>query len=178
MKHILGSTSNSNLTQVQDGDSQPNAVDLRLDRVLRNEQRVFEISNDHKKHRGSTEVHTNEDGYFYLEPGHYEVIMENIISVGEHEAGWVITRSSFIRNGCYLTSGLYDSEYYGAMAGALHVTVGPALIKRGTRIGQFLLFDAEMLHPYEGSYGFSKDGQPKLDEQFLYGHQAIKPTKS
>ena len=34
MKHILGPTSKSTLTNVQEGDSQPNAVDLRLNKVF------------------------------------------------------------------------------------------------------------------------------------------------
>jgi deoxycytidine triphosphate deaminase len=39
------------------------------------------------------------------------------------------------------------------MAGALHVNVGNAAIKQGTRVGQFLLFEAESLNQYAGSYG-------------------------
>lgn len=157
MKHIMGPSSKSSLTQVQEGDVQPNAVDLRLGKVFKiNGEKVFEISNEHKTHRGSHEVAPDQDGFFYLEPGHYEVVMENIIRVGEGEAGWVITRSTLNRNGCFLTSGLYDSGYHGVMAGVLHVTVGPARIKQGTRIGQYLSFNAEALHNYNGDYGIGK----------------------
>ena len=157
MKHIMGPGSKSSLTCVQQGDVQPNAVDLRLDKVFKiNDQAVFEISNDHKKHRGGSEVTPDSDGYFNLEPGNYEVVMENIIRVGEGEAGWVITRSTLNRNGCFLTSGLYDSGYHGVMAGVLHITSGPARIKKGTRIGQYLSFNAEALHTYDGDYGIGK----------------------
>jgi deoxycytidine triphosphate deaminase len=119
------------------------------------------VSNDHKKHRGNQEVLPDSEGYFFLEPGHYEVVMENIISVGEGEAGWVITRSTLNRNGCFLTSGLYDSGYHGVMAGVLHVTVGPAKIKKGTRIGQYLSFKAESLSSYDGDYGIGKSHDNK-----------------
>lgn len=157
MKHIMGPNSTSSLTGVQEGDVQPNAVDLRLGKVFKiNSENLFEISNEHKKHRGGYEVAPDQDGYFYLEPGHYEVVMENIINVGEGEAGWVITRSTLNRNGCFLTSGLYDSGYHGVMAGVLHVTAGPARIKKGTRIGQYLSFNAEALHKYDGDYGIGK----------------------
>lgn len=162
MKHIMGPQSKSSLTGVEDGDSQPNAVDLRLGKVFRiNPDTIFEISNDYKKHRGSHEIHPDSNGWFYLEPGHYEVVMENIIRVGEGEAGWVITRSTLNRNGCFLTSGLYDSGYHGAMAGVLHVTVGPAMIKQGTRIGQYLNFDAETHRMYDGDYGIGKEHDAK-----------------
>lgn len=161
MKHIMGKDSLSSLTNVQEGDVQPNAVDLRLGKVFRIQPTTFEVSNEHKHHRGTSEVIPNEHGYFYLEPGHYEVVMENIINVGEGEAGWVITRSTLNRNGLFLTSGLYDTGYHGVMAGVLHVTVGPARIKQGTRIGQYLSFSAEALHSYEGSYGLKSEHDKK-----------------
>lgn len=156
MKHILGPNSKSTLSNVEDGDSQPNAVDLRLGKVFKINEDTFEVSNEHKKHRGSIELKPDPEGYYNLAPGHYEVVMENIIHVGEGEAGWVITRSTLNRNGCFLTSGLYDSGYHGVMAGVLHVTVGYARIKQGTRIGQYLSFDSEALHLYDGDYGVNK----------------------
>lgn len=162
MKHILGPNSRSTLTNVGDGDSQPNAIDLRLGKVFPIKKNVFEISNDYKKHRGTEpELTPDADGYYTLEPGEYEVVMENIIHVGENEAGWVITRSTLNRNGLFLTSGLYDSGYHGVMAGVLHVTVGPARIKQGTRIGQYLSFDSESLGSYDGDYGVGKTHDTK-----------------
>jgi len=162
MKHIMGPNSKSTLTNVQNGDVQPNAVDLRLGKVFRiKTEEIFEISNDHKKHRGSEELIPDSEGYYTLYPGSYEVVMENIINVGEGEAGWVITRSTLNRNGCFLTSGLYDSGYHGVMAGVLHVTSGWAKIKQGTRIGQYISFDAEALHKYDGDYGISKSHDAK-----------------
>ena len=87
--------------------------------------------------------------------------MENIITVGEGEAGWVITRSTLNRNGVFITSGLYDSGYNGVMAGAMHISCGPMFIKRGTRVGQFLLFKSETLKLYDGDYGLNKEHDQK-----------------
>lgn len=161
MKHILGPFSRSTLTNVQEGDSQPNAVDLRLGKIYKINDEVFEVSNDHKKHRGSEELFPDGEGYFNLGIGSYEVVMENIIHVGKSEAGWVITRSTLNRNGCYITSGLYDTGYHGVMAGVLHVTTGPARIKQGTRIGQYLSFDSESVGSYDGDYGINKEHDKK-----------------
>lgn len=156
MKHIMGPNSTSFLTGVIEGDVQPNAVDLRLDKVFTISTAAFEVSNEHKNHRGSFPLLAGADGYFTLAPGSYEVVMENIITVGEGEAGWVVTRSTLNRNGLFLTSGLYDSGYNGTMAAVLHVTTGVARIKQGTRIGQYLNFDSESLHMYNGDYGLNK----------------------
>ena len=165
MKHILGPNSKSKLTNVLKGDSQPNAVDVRLEKIFKILPNVFEISNDTKKHRGSEEILPDEDDYFTLQPGSYEVVMENLVRVGEGEAGWVITRSTLNRNGCFITSGLYDSGYHGVMAGVLHITIGPARIKKGTRIGQYLSFDAEALRTYDGDYGVGKQHDEKYKIQ-------------
>jgi len=161
MKHIAGPNSRSSLTNIQEGDVQPNAVDLRLGKVLKIRPSTFTITEDEKTHRGSVELQVNQEGYYVLPEGHYEVVMENIIEVGDGEAGWVITRSTLNRNGVFLTSGLYDSGYHGVMAATMHVTAGPMRIKPGTRIGQYLSFDSEALSKYEGSYGLKSEHDQK-----------------
>lgn len=161
MKHIMSPTLPAELlTKVQEGDSQPNAVDLRVDKIFKLKDEVFEISESEKKHRGSDEVAPT-DGYFNLEPGTYEIIMENIVNIPEGYAGWVITRSTLNRNGLFITSGLYDSGYNGVMAGCLHVEHGPAKIEKGSRVGQFLMFEAETLSMYDGDYGIGKEHDKK-----------------
>ena len=161
MKHIQSPNSRSTLTNVEQKDIQPNAVDLRLDKVLKVGDSDFVISEDFKQHRGSIEVEPDLDGWFYLEEGHYEVVMKNMVNVGHNEAGFVITRSTLNRNGLFLTSGLYDTGYVGVMAGMLHVTIGPARIKQGTRIGQYLNFEAESIKVNNGSYGTGKEHDKK-----------------
>jgi deoxycytidine triphosphate deaminase len=166
MIHIQASDTQSSLTNVKPEDVQPNAVDLRLDKVFAIRPVLFTIGEDEngketKAHRGSLEMYPDKDGYFYLNPGSYEVVMENIINVGADEAGWVITRSTLNRNGLFITSGLYDSGYHGVMAGALHVIGAAAKIKRGTRVGQFLLFTSQSVKKYDGDYGIGKEHDKK-----------------
>lgn len=164
MKHIQGPNSRSSLTNVQEQDVQPNAVDLRLGKVFFIRPAAFIIDEEQKTHRGSVELSPDPDGYYTLVEGHYEVVMENVIEVGEGEAGWVITRSTLNRNGVFLTSGLYDTGYHGVMAGVMHVTCGPMKIKPGTRIGQYLSFDSEALSKYDGSYGIGKAHDEKYGD--------------
>jgi deoxycytidine triphosphate deaminase len=164
MLHIMHHENASSLTNVKDEDIQPNAVDLRLDKIFEIHKSPFVISEEEKKHRGSVEIQPNQEGWFYLMPGTYEIVMENIINVGQDEAGWVITRSTLNRNGVFITSGLYDSGYHGVMAGALHVTTGPLKIQRGTRVGQFLLFKSESMSLYNGSYGLNSEHDKKYGE--------------
>lgn len=176
MKHLASSNSNSRLIKVsRDGEGkeipgfdevqvQPNAIDLKVESLMQIDDTMFTIDEDKKEHRGSKSVPTK-DGYWQLEAGkRYEVIFEGVVDIAEGEAGWVITRSTLNRNGLFLTSGLYDSGYKGVMAGCLHVTSGPAQIKKGTRLGQFILFTAESLSSYDGDYGVDSEHDKKYDE--------------
>ena len=161
MRNVGSNTSKSSLTNVQEDDVQPNAIDLRLGKVLRVMSETFTIDETQKLHRGAEEVKVGQDGYWSLAPGAYEVVMENVVTVADGEAGMVITRSTLNRNGVYLTTGLYDSGYTGMMAAVMHVTTGYMRIKPGTRIGQYLCFDAETLSMYDGDYGLGKEHDAK-----------------
>lgn len=161
MIHIMGPNSKSRLTNVEDNDVQPNAVDLKVKELFRIHDTLFLIDEENREHRETSKVPLDEDGYWVLEPGSYEIIMDNNISVGMGEAGWVITRSSLNRNSVHLSSGLYDSGYEGIMAACMHVNSGSMKIKPGTRVGQYISFKSEALHAYDGAYGFNADGTPK-----------------
>lgn len=173
MIHIYGPQSNSKLTEVQEMDIQPNAIDLRLDKLFKfTSPGPFTLSaDDAKHHRAIEEVEPQSGGWFSLPAGTYQIVMQNTVSIGPDEAGWVITRSSLNRNGIFITSGLYDSGYNGVMAGALHATC-PFVIQRGARVGQFLLFKAESLKQYDGSYGFGKSHDQIYGVANEYGNQS------
>ncbi len=49
------------------------------------------------------------------------------------------------------------------MAEVLHVNVGLARIKPGTRIGQYLSWKAEALSNYDGDYGKGKEHDQKYE---------------
>jgi len=157
MINIGGNTTSSLLSKVQSGDVQPNAVDLRLGKVYSINPLTINIDEDQKIHRGTEEIFCRTDGYYKLDVGHYEVVMDNEITVGPGEAGFVITRSTLNRNGVFITSGLYDTGYSGVMAGVMHVSIGPMRVKPGTRIGQYLNWSAESLSNYDGDYGKGKE---------------------
>jgi len=176
MKHIMGPDSRSVLTNVQEQDVQPNAVDLRLGKVFKVSSSTFKIDEKEKAHRGSYEIKPDASGYYNLAEGHYEVVMDNMITVGEGEAGWVITRSTLNRNGVFLTSGLYDTGYDGVMAGMMHVTCGPMRIQKGTRIGQYLSFNAEALSSYDGDYGRKKSHDKKYQEPTAIDQASLAAT--
>lgn len=161
MIHLVSKSSTSTLSDYTTDQVQPNAMDLKVDKIFAIKyENMFEISEDGKTHRGSVELKPDSNGWWTLGPGTYEIIMEGEITIGHDEAGWVITRSTLNRNGVFITSGLYDSGYKGVMAGAMHVTGHNGSmrfrIQQGTRVAQFLLFKAEAVNQYDGDYGTGK----------------------
>lgn len=163
MINVASPNSTSHLSIFEPNQVQPNAVDICVDQIF-TARGMFVLTEDYKHHRPEREEVPLESITFkdqsfqgwHLEPGYYEFLAQGVIHMGPDEAGYVIVRSSLNRNGIFITSGLYDSGYRGVMAGALHVTQ-PAILGYGTRIGQFVLFKAEALNQYDGSYGLGKD---------------------
>ena len=134
---------------------QPNAIDIRLNKVFRILPNVFEIdAANNKKHRGVEELQPDENGFWYLEPGEYEISCIETVEVGPDEMGLIVTRSTLNRNGCRIFGCVFDSGYKGELALRLSVGVAPIKIQQGTRVAQYVSYKSEVLHQYNGSYGF------------------------
>ena len=165
MKHVMSETTETKITNVKDEDIQPNAIDLRIGKILRNiteteeirdriKTRVlhdFSLINDEKVHLPKEEIKPK-DGVYSLKQGYYLVEFENRIQVGEHESGLVVPRSTLMRNGVVVFSCLYDSGYCGKMIAGMQVFAPRAYFGEHERIAQYLCFDAESVHQYHGSY--------------------------
>lgn len=154
--HLKSPHTNSSLDYEDDPAIQPNAIDLRIDKVWQM-QGEFTIDEETKNHRKKYLIEPDCDGYYKLQKGTYEISMQGKITMGHDEGGFIITRSTLNRNGCFLSTGWFDSGYEGSMGSCLHVNGGPLKIKRGTRVGQFLLWKSETLHQYDGDYGVGKE---------------------
>ena len=100
VKHAASENSTTEIFNIGPDAIQPNGVDLRLKKVFKILPNVFEIdAENNKKHRGVEEILPDEDGFWTLEPGVYEVSCMETVKVGHNEMGLVINRSTFNRNG-------------------------------------------------------------------------------
>ena len=167
MRHIASIHAGSAASNVDADMISSNAIDMRLDRVFAVSDDMFVIDEKSKEHRSRIQVSPDDDGYYNLGVGVYDVAMSSTVSIADGEAGWLVIRSTFNRNGVFITSGIYDSGYSGVVGGALHVNAGPVRVKHGTRVAQFVLTEAETLKMYDGDYGSGS----KPMEQALYGEQ-------
>lgn len=163
--HAAGSATTKINGYCEDG-VQPNAIDLRLNKVFKIVPNVFEIdAANNKKHRGVEELQPDENGFWTLEPGEYEISCMETVEVGPDEMGLIVQRSTLSRNGCYLRNCIFDSGYIGELAGILGVNIAPLHIQRGTRIGQYVCYKSEVLKQYNGSYGFGTEDDSKYGKR-------------
>ena len=169
IKHILGRNTQSKITGIKEESIQPNAVDVSLADVWKILPSDFYLFNKEKGNRLKEKVKELQWIYggstYKLEEGVYEISFENEVTIGQTETGIIIPRSTLVRNGVFIHSGLYDSGYHGMMVASLQVTCGSFFVKRGTRLAQFVLFDSEALSQYCGSYGIDEQGNIKQEQK-------------
>jgi deoxycytidine triphosphate deaminase len=156
------------ITGIADEETQvqPNAIDFTLDKVFVIEERnEFVISEAGKKMRGGAQLGTVPDRRSGLNFWHlmtrtsYDGMSNVFVRVPDGVAVMLIVRSTFNRNGIFLTSGLYDSGFEGNIGFVLHNMSGSAVIGEGTRIGQVIFAESQTANKlYAGGYN-TTEGQ-------------------
>lgn len=139
------------LSSIDNKCIQPNATDLRVQKISKLTYTTFELQEESKINRDRYEVHPDSEGFYILSDGAYEIVLGQI-RIGGDEAGWVIPRSTLIRNGINITTGLYDSGYQGDICACMHVASGLFKLQKNTRLAQFILVKAQALYQYNGQY--------------------------
>ena len=146
----IGSTTYIN--NIDDSCIQPNAVDLKINRVWEITNDDFYLGIDEKRHRKGREIDP-ELGEFHLKWGKsYQFETDHFVIIPEGHAGWLIARSTLNRNGIFITSGLYDSGFQNYVGGVMHINGGDARIQKGARVAQFIYVEAETVSMYDGDY--------------------------
>ena len=143
----------TNINNIDDESIQPNAVDLKIDKVWEITDDEFYLGIKDKHHRKGKEIKPNSFDEFLLQANRsYQFETPHYVIIPEGYVGWLIARSTLNRNGIFITSGLYDSGFQNYVGGVMHVRGGPARIQKGARIAQFIYVEAETAGMYDGDY--------------------------
>lgn len=154
------------ITGIQDEELQvqPNAIDFTLDRLFNINDNEFIVCKDPanpkkemKQMRGGAEMSPYPDRrtgiqFFSLDTGSYDMLSDVFVEVPEGVAAMLVTRSTFVRNGLFLVSGLYDTGFKGHVGCVLHNMMGTAKVQKGTRVGQIIFVEASHANVYAGGY--------------------------
>ena len=140
---------------------QPNAIDWTADRIalLDDTSNRIVITETAKSFRNHIELPVSDDGLITLQPNsEFDIYSDVYVEVPEGYAALLILRSTFVRNGLILASGLYDSGFKGNIGAVLHTGNKTIAIGKGTRLGQIMFIASDSAGVYAGGYN-TKDGE-------------------
>ncbi|MFB6156801.1 MAG: deoxyuridine 5'-triphosphate nucleotidohydrolase [Haloferacaceae archaeon] len=139
----------AHVAPLDDAQVQPNGVDLTVEAVLE-QRRPGRIGRDGKTVGERRELDPDGDAY-RLDPGGYVAQYAETVHVPEGHVGFLLPRSSLMRNSSTLHTAVWDAGYEGRGEGLLRVD-HPIEIEPGARVGQFVLAAASHEGTYDGSY--------------------------
>lgn len=156
----------------QEKQVQPNAIDFTVDRIDEFVSdpaftTTFYVGETKKAMRKqSMLIPSNLDGinvWALKENSEFDVSSDVYVEVPEGYAALLVLRSTFVRNGCWLASGLYDSGFKGNIGAVLHTGSAAAIIEVGTRLGQIIFVESGTAKLYAGGYN-TVEGQHWKDK--------------
>lgn len=102
---------------------------------------------------------TNANGklIYKLEPGTYSLTFEQGVKLPTNRTAFIRHRSSILRCGGIITSGVYDSGFEVDEMGAVLIATQPIIIERGARVAQIIVFENYEAEAYSGQWQGSKD---------------------
>lgn len=134
---------------VTEAQVQPNGVDLTLETVFEQVE-PGRIASDGKTVGERREL-DHENGTFILEPGGYIARYGETVSIPPEHVGFILPRSSLMRNSCMLNTAVWDAGYVGRGEGLLQV-FHEIELETGARIAQMVYATADHSGAYDGSY--------------------------
>ncbi|WP_226022150.1 deoxyuridine 5'-triphosphate nucleotidohydrolase [Halomicrobium salinisoli] len=137
------------LGELRSEQVQPNGVDLTLETVYEQVE-PGRIERGDKTVGDRRELSPDGDAYS-LAPGGYVVEYGERVAVPDGHVGFVLPRSSLLRNSCMLNTAVWDAGYEGRGEGLLQVH-HPIELEPGARIAQFVLAEADHEDTYDGTY--------------------------
>lgn len=149
----------AHVSPVAEDQIQPNGVDLTLEAVFEQHEpgRIArdetEIGDRNRRREHVTAEFASEEPAdpYYLPPGGYVVRYGETVEIPENHIGFILPRSSLMRNSCMLNTAVWDAGYEGRGEGLLQV-YHDIEIERGARVAQLVLAEADHEGSYDGSY--------------------------
>lgn len=93
-----------------------------------------------------------------LRQGVYSLTFDQGVKLDSCHSGVFRHRSSMLRVGCIVTSGIFDPGFECKEAGATLIVLTPTVkIEKGARVAQFLVMENNPAELYDGNYQGEKD---------------------
>jgi deoxycytidine triphosphate deaminase len=102
---------------------------------------------------------TNANGklIYKLEPGTYSLTFDQGVKLPTNRTAFIRHRSSILRCGGIITSGVYDPGFEVDEMGGVLIATKPIIIERGARVAQIIMFESQESEAYDGQWQGNKD---------------------
>lgn len=102
---------------------------------------------------------TNANGKFIykLDPGTYSLTFEQGVKLPTNRTAFIRHRSSVLRCGGIITSGVYDPGFEVDEMGGVLIATMPIILEKGARVAQIITFENEESEAYAGQFQGFKD---------------------
>tara|TARA_R110000868_G_scaffold83946_3_gene236948 strand:- start:50 stop:529 length:480 start_codon:yes stop_codon:yes gene_type:complete len=94
---------------------------------------------------------------FSLDPGTYSLTFDQGVKLPSNKTAFIRHRSSVLRCGGIITSGVYDPGFEVDEMGAVLVATQRITIEKGARVAQIIIFDNSEAELYDGQWQGNKD---------------------
>lgn len=94
---------------------------------------------------------------YKLQPGTYSLTFEQGCKLDDRHTAFIRHRSSILRCGGIITSGVYDPGFEVDEMGAVLVATKPIMIELGARVAQIILIENHTSELYDGQFQKNKD---------------------
>ena len=94
---------------------------------------------------------------FKLDPGTYSLTFEQGCKLDNNHTAFIRHRSSVLRCGAIITSGVYDPGFEVDEMGGVMLATKPITIEKGARVAQIVVFENYTAESYRGQYYKSGD---------------------
>jgi dUTP pyrophosphatase len=95
--------------------------------------------------------------FFMLTPGAYSLTFEQGVKLPSNKTAFIRHRSSILRCGATITSGVYDPGFEVEEMGGVLIATEPIMIEKGARVAQIIIFDNSEAELYDGQWQGTKD---------------------
>jgi deoxycytidine triphosphate deaminase len=94
---------------------------------------------------------------YKLEPGTYSLTFEQGVKLDNNHTAFIRHRSSILRCGGIITSGVYDPSFYVDEMGAVLIATQTIIIEKGARVAQIIIMENNEADAYNGQWQSHRD---------------------
>ena len=94
---------------------------------------------------------------YNLSPGSYSLTFEQGVKLPSNKTAFIRHRSSILRCGAIITSGVYDPGFEVDEMGGVLIATRLITIEKGARVAQIIIFDNSEAELYDGQWMGTKD---------------------